>query len=188
MNQDSLNQLIIRGLEAKGLSGYLVRDKSQLLEFPDEYFAEIVLNDAGKIDEAQGVLAKIVPELDAKHQKLDFMVRALWRVVNVEPRYRQEELPHQLKQRLFSLPFIATLKSGSKEWRVGVEITPDAYEDLERAGKCDDQTLRAIVKASLESWLSIGGAGYWDPIREPRRSISSGGVSYALAHGLVNVR
>jgi hypothetical protein len=66
-----------------------------------------------------------------------------------------------------------TLRSGSVEREIGVELMPGPYTHLRHAERCDIGKLRDFVTLELKNWLSIGGAGRWDRTREPRRVVGS---------------
>ena len=175
MDPDELYRRILNDIEAGGLGNCLVKDKSQLQEFPEEYFAEIVLNDAGKIDLAKEVLAKVAAELGAKHQKLDYIVRALWQVREVQ----KIEIPSPtgVPSEMVAVLFKGTLQSGRRCQEVWVAVTPAALGVL-RPLVTKEQALLDLVRAFLLHRLSIGGAGYWDPIREPKRELDEDAARY----------
>lgn len=179
IERGELHQRIIDRLNAAGLGQHLVADMSQLFEFPEEYFAEVVVDDAGRIDDANAVMEKIAQEMSEQNQDLDYIVRAVWQVTSVIP-LGEEELSTQMGEGFFGLRFLATLKSGSREQKVGVEVMPGAYGRLGIVRGPDPEALRKSIKRELEGWLSIRGPGYWDPIREPRRIIGGAEASYAF--------
>lgn len=184
MEQVDVDRLIGEKLQAAGLVPYFVKDQSQLLEFPEEYFAEIVLNDGSKVDEATIALDGAREELERRGARLDYIVRALWKVGkdSVVPGYSPAALPDLLRQGLFSLPLRATLESGTRKQEVGVEISPDGYAELKRIGRCDDDSLRELVADFLKLQLSLGGTGYWNPTRYPHQEVNAGAVLYLRAH------
>ena len=184
MERDEVNRLITERLRAAGLEQYFDKERSQLLEFPEEYFAEVVLNDGSKLEAADKALDGAREEIERRGARLDHVVRALWKVgkESVVPGYNPAALPDVLQQGFFSLPFKATLESGSRKQQVGVEITPDGYEELKRIGRCNDDSLQEVVADFLTLQFSIGGAGFWNPIRYPRQEINAGAVLYLLGH------
>jgi hypothetical protein len=186
MEHDELNRLITTKLNETGLGGHLVKEKGQLLEFPGEYFAEIVLNDAGKIEEASQALAEVAAQLNHENQKLDYIVRSLWEVeeVKLAPDFTPEAIPNLMRQGIFSLRFAATLRSGERvKKEVDVELTPGAYEELRRLGQpTDENSLRDLVRDFLSVQLSFGGVSYWDPIRYPRQQLNDGAVLHLHYH------
>jgi hypothetical protein len=173
-------------LGQKGLGDHLVKEKTALLGFPEEYDAEIVLDDAEKIDEANQVLGEVTERLKRENQKLDYIVRALWEVeeVKLEPAYKPETIPDLMKQRIFSLRFVATLNWGEQpKQEVGVELTPSAYEELRRLGQpTDENSLKDLIRNFLNLQLSFGGESYWDPMRYPGQQLNDGAVLHLHYH------
>lgn len=186
MDYEELDRLIMTKLNERGVREYLVKEKSALLDFPEEYFAEIVLNDAGKIDEANQALAEVAAQLNGENQKLDYIVRSLWEVeeVKLAPDFTPAAIPELMRQGIFSLRFVATLKSG--EWvkkEVGVELTPSAYEEMRRLGQpTGENSLKELVSNFLKLQLSFGGESYWDPTRHPRQQLNDGAVLHLHYH------
>jgi hypothetical protein len=185
MERDALNQLIMTKLSETGLEDYLVKGKYQLLEFPEEYFAEIVLSDAGKINKANQALADVAGQLNCENQELDYIVRAVWEVkeVKLAPDSTPAAIPELMKEGVFSLRFVGTLKSGGESKEVGVELTPSAYEELRRLGQpTDEDSLKDLIRNFLKLQLAFGGESYWDPIRYPRQQLDDGAVLHLHYH------
>jgi hypothetical protein len=173
-------------LSERGLGDNLVKEKTALLGFPEEYYAEIVLDDAGKISAANEALTEVAAQLKRENEKLDYIVRALWKVqeVRLAPDYKAEAIPDLMKQGIFSLRFLATLESGERcKKEVGVELTPSAYEELRRLGQpTDENSLKDVVRDFLKLQLSFGGESYWDPIRYPRQQLNDMAVLHLHYH------
>jgi len=186
MEHDELNRLMTTKLKKAGLGDHLVKEKSALLGFPDEYYAEIVLDDAAKISAANEALAEVAAQLQRENEKLDYIVRALWEVEGVElaPDYDSGAIPDLMKQGIFSLRFVATLRSGQQvKKEVGVELTPSAYEELRRLGQpIDVDSLKDLVRDFLKLQLSFGGESYWDPIKHPGQQLNDGAVLHLHYH------
>jgi hypothetical protein len=186
MDYDELDRLITTKLNERGLGEYLVKEKSVLLDFPEEYLAEIVLNDAGRIDEANQALAEVAAQLNRENQKLDYIVRSLWDVeeVKLAPDSTPEAIANLMSQGVFSLRFVATLKSGERVRKeVGVEVAPSAYEELRRLGQpTDENFLKDLVRDYLRLQLSFGGESYWDPMKYPRQRVNDGAVLHLHYH------
>jgi hypothetical protein len=186
MDYDELNRLITTKLNEKGLGAHVVRDKSVLLDFPEDNYAEIVLDDAGKISAANEALAEVAAQLKRENEKLEYIVRALWKVqeVRLAPENKPEAIPELMKPGWFSLRFLATLMSGERDKKeVGVELTPDAYKELRRLGRpTDEDSLKELVGDFLEQRLSLGGESYWDPTRDPYQQLNDRAVLYLHYH------
>lgn len=185
MDHADLDRLIMSKLGEKGLGDNLVKDKTALLGFPEEYYAEIVLDDAGKISAANEALTEVAAQLKRENEKLDYVIRALWSVqkVSLAPDYQPEAIPDLMKKGIFSLRFLATLKSGQRVKEVGVEVTPSAYEELRRLGQpTDENSLKDLVHDFLKLQLSFGGESYWDPERYPSQQLNDGAVLHLHYH------
>ena len=75
MTSFELGNLIKDRLAAAGLAQYLDEAKEQYLEFPDGFFAEVVLKDGAKLSEAQRIVKSIEEELRKQGVELDAIVR-----------------------------------------------------------------------------------------------------------------
>lgn len=185
MEHDELNRLIMTRLNEAGVGHHLVKEKTALLAFPEEDYAEIVLDDAGKIPAANETLSKVAAQLKRENQRLDYIVRALWEVEEVRfaPDHKPEAIPDLMNQGIFSLRFLATLRSGQQVKEIGVELTPSAYEELRRLGQpTNENSLKDLVRNFLKLQLSFGGESYWDPIRYPGQQLNDGAVLHLHYH------
>jgi len=185
MDHEELSKLIMDKLGERGLRENLVKEKTALLDFSEEYYAEVVLDDAGKIGAASQALAEVATHLKRENENFDYVVRALWKVqeVKLAPDYKAEAIPELMKQGIFSLRFVATLGSGQQTKEVGVELTPSAYHELRRLGRqTAEHALYGLVREFLELELSLGGESYWDPVRYPNRQINDAAVLHLHYH------
>lgn len=181
MTSYELGSLIKDRLNAAGLTQYLDETKEQYLEFPDGFFAEVVLKEGSKLSEAQRVVKSIEEELRKQGIELDAIVRAVWEVVvvrNVGPAPQGSNGFHR---------FAATLRSGKRECEVTVDVTLPAVAGVRNAfrqgglreyGPDEDSALVGIVTAFLRYELSLGGESYWDPILHPVRELNDWALSY----------
>ena len=78
MTSFELGNLIKDRLASIGLSQYLDDAREQYLEFPDGFFAEVVLKDGSKLFEAQRLVNSIEEELRKRGVELNAIVRATW--------------------------------------------------------------------------------------------------------------
>jgi len=186
MDRDELNRLITTKLNEKGLGVHVVKDQVKLLDFPEGYLADIVLDDAARIHDTGQVLEEVEAQVKREDERLDYIVRALWEVkeVRLAPESAPEGIAALMSQGVSSLRFIATMKSGINMTKdVDVEITPSAYEALRRLGQpTDTNSLRELVCDFLKAQLSFGGISYWDPIKAPRQKLNGGGVLHLHYH------
>jgi hypothetical protein len=176
MTERELSKSLSERLKSAGLTPYLVREKSQLLEFPDGFFAEIVLSDASRLEEASAVIASIRAEVEHQSAHLTPIVRAIWSVKQVENVGPARGASGGIKS---SVDFKAVLESGRRETQVTVEVGGHALRELRQKLGND---VREAVADFLRLQLSFGGAGYWDPLRYPRQELNSPAVSYLFAH------
>jgi hypothetical protein len=184
MTSFDVGNVIKDRLQAAGLSQYLDDAKEQYLEFPDGFFAEVVLKDGSKLSEVQRLVKSIEEELRKQGVELDAIVRATWEVVGIR------------KAGLAPGPangqrFLATLRSGSRECEVAVDMPGFALAsvlaafnkgDLRDFGTEKDAVLGEIVSAFLRLELSLGGQSYWDPILYPGRTLDENALQYVTMH------
>ena len=184
MTSLELGNLIRGRLTAAGLGQYLDEAREQYLEFPDGFFAEVVLTDGSRLSEAQRIVKSIEEELRKQGVELDPIVRARWELVEVR------------KAGLAPGPangqrFVATLRSGSRNLGVTVDMPGLAWARARAAfragglgafGTDEDTALKEIVGVFLRSELSLGGESYWDPILYPERTLDENALQYVTMH------
>jgi len=189
MERTEVDRIVKEGLDSKGILATVDPDKSQLLEFPEEYFVEIVLSDGSKLDETERVLQQIQSELGNREVRLDSIVRATWRVRDVQRAFDAGWVVDASRPGgVLSLPilrFKVTLESGSRQTDVWVDVTPGGYEQLKRAGHADEESVKKLIGDFVAIQLSVGGTSYWDPIRYPRQELNEAAALYALHHSPV---
>ena len=189
MERAEVDKIIKGKLASGGILETVDRDKSQLLEFPDEFFAEVVLRDGSKLSDAERVIQQVQADLQGRGERLDSIVRATWSVRYVErysdPGWIVDSSRPGGVLSLPILPFKVTLYAGSTQTDVRVDVTPSGYDQLKRAGQSDEESLKKIVRNFVEIQLSVGGTSYWDPIRYPRQELNEAAVLYTLHHAPV---
>ncbi len=175
MAEKDINQLLRERLEQAGLLGCLDEKRSSLFPTPEGVLADIVLKDASALESAQKVVEQAERELEQKGVWLLPTVRALWGVKNVEGvgGIYQYGLPEAL-----GILFRALLQSGGRTQEVWVSVAPSAFQVLKPLLAGGEDALRNIVRDFLGHQLSIGGAGYWDPIRHPHQELDEGAARY----------
>ena len=203
MTSYELGNLIKDRLRAAGLAQYLDEAREQYLEFPDGFFAEVVLKDGSKLSEAQRIVKSIEEELRKQGIELDAIVRAIWEVDGVEKAGMASDLVNALRQQGGAVAaagsagaqrLIATLRSGERECRVTVDVTAGALGTviaafnknqgaLREYGADRDQALIRIVAEFVRLELSSGGRSYWDPILRPELTLNENALEYLTMHG-----
>jgi len=185
MTSFELGNLIKRRLGDAGLLGQdLNEGEEQYLEFPEGFFAEIVLNDGSKLPIAERAVKSAEEELRKQGIRLDAIVRARWELASVE------------KAVTYPVPgtgqrFAVTLRSGAGECKVTVNVTSGADNnlyaafrngDLREYGDDRDAVLREIVSQLVRFELSHGGESYWDPISHPELTLNEDALEYLTMH------
>jgi len=181
MTSFELGNLIKDRLSVAGLGQHLDETKEQYLEFPEGFFAEVVLKDGSRLSEAQRIVKSIEEELSKQGIEMDAIVRAVWEVVRVE---KAGIAPSGSAgaQRL-----IATLRSGERECRVTVDMTGNALAmvlaalaqgGLREYGPDRDAAVVGIVREFVRLELSYGGESYWDPILHPELTLNENALAY----------
>lgn len=185
MTSLELEKLIKDRLASAGLAQCLDERKEQYLEFPDGFFAEIVLKDGSRLSDAERIVRGIEEELRKQDVELDAIVHAIWETVSVE---KAGVLPQGSRG---SQRFTATLHSGSGECHVSVNMTCNAlasilanFNDggLREYGADKDAVLKEIVRTFLKLELALGGESYWDPIRYPEKELNEAALQYIMLH------
>jgi hypothetical protein len=176
MTAVELGKLTREGFSAAGLWDIVDEHKSQFLEFPDGFFAEIVLKDGSKIPEAELVESDVRQSLRRQGTDLSFIVRSIWRVDEVGD--------HTRVLTDFSTVYPAKLVSGNLNAEVEVVVTLLARDRIKRelreSGKkvVEGTVVKEKVKEFLELQLSLGGESYWDPLRDSKRELNDSALLY----------
>jgi hypothetical protein len=182
MTTTELEKVIKDRLGAAGLSDSLDERQDQYLEFPDGFFAEVVLRDGSKLADAQRILKGVKEELGKRGTELSGLVRAIWEVVSV----RMAPLESGTSSR-----FIVNLRSGSRECTVTVNVTGPAFASILAAfragslgeyGTDHNAALAGIVTEFVRLELSYGGESSWDPILRPELELNDSALQYLMIH------
>jgi hypothetical protein len=192
MRTAELETILWDKLKSAGLESVLNEEKSQFLDTSDGFFAEIVLNDGSKLAAAKRIIRTVRQELKGAGVKLDSIVRAIWRVKEINLIGPARSVSGGLKS---ALEFEAVLESGSRECPVSVEVTLGALNTLReklalfdnvgsprwtRDGDADADTLRKVVKEFVALQLSFGGTSAWDPLLFPKLQVTEQAIAYLL--------
>ncbi len=180
MNNLDLENLIKERLNAAGLGRFLDHEREQYLEFPDGFFAEIVLEDAAKIPDAERVIRSVKEELESQGIELHAIVRAIWGLaaVTIVPVHPPR--------------FVVTLRSGTREQKVTVNVTGAAFEEIRSAarngglreyGADESSILVGIVSEFVRLELSYGGESYWPVLERPQLELNEWALQYLMIHG-----
>ncbi len=173
MSAQQVVDYLTERLGAERLLDFVV--EKRVLEFPDEFLAEVVLNDGTKLEDARSVADAVQGEFRAKGVELDSIVRAQWHVDAVK-KVAGHEFPG-LPAGPVGLLFQCALRSGGRTQDVWVDVTSSAFQALRPLGT-SDEALENSVRDFLRRRLSVGGPGYWDPIRDSRLELDARAAQY----------
>jgi hypothetical protein len=182
MTTTELEKVIKDRLGAAGLADCLDERQDQYLEFPDGFFAEVVLRDGSRLPDAQRVLKGVKEDLGRRGTELSGLVRALWEVVAVRPAPPESgAFPR----------FIVNLRSGSRDCIVTVDVTGLAFAgilnayrggNLREYGNDQNTALVGIVTEFVRLELSYGGESSWDPLLRPQLELNDSALQYLMIH------
>ncbi len=178
-------------LQSAEIANYLDRHQTQFLEVGESIFVELVLTEGEKLAAAQKVCRQAVEELQTSNVAVQFVVRALWHVVQGSIRYEGRSRGPSGGLRT-ALEFGATLQAGHYQTRVSVAVTLAALDVVRQKlnisgqilgwapqkGDVSEETLKSIVKSYLELYLSFGGMSYWDPLAAPHIDLNEAAMSF----------
>ena len=181
LTETELKKLLVERLREANLLRFLVEGDQQCLEMENEFFVEIVLNDASKLNDARTVVETLKAELRVKGIEIDAVVRAVWKTKEV--RYLGAP-PAESGGVMSSARFQAVLESGGVNQIVEVDVSKSAEHVLQsQAGHVGDENLTRLVENFLSLQLSTGGTGYWDPVRYRHLDLGDTAALYLLHHG-----
>ena len=178
-----VHDLLFEKLQANGVAEFVHRELSQVLDFPEEFFVEVVLRDASKMPQAERAILEVTEVLKEKGVELNAIVRAIWEVKAVElegAAYGSTGVPRN------AFCFRVLLRSGAREESVHVNVTRAAIEELRRKAGVDPdremlKQLEQLVREFVKMRVTVGGMSYWDPLRVPERDLTAAGMTYLLS-------
>jgi hypothetical protein len=149
----------------------------------------LVLNDGSNIPKAEELLSQAAKNLQREGTILDGVVRADWEVEDIRPAGHAISSNGYLKA---SKAFIAELKSGNTSCTVSVDMTFSAIELLRQkhadTSRSSDRRIPAnelaAVQRYLDRQLSLGGTGYWNPVKYGRCELDEPAMFFLCSLGL----
>jgi hypothetical protein len=183
MTATDLEQSIRGSLQEAGLLQYLDEDKTQFLEFPDGWFAEIVVKDGSKLPEVERVVQRYKEQIQGKESGyLTEIIRPLWTTGEVERIGPSVSFPGLQRAVRFSV----VLQSGRLSCTVTVDVTEGALalirEKLRDTEAPEDMALTELVHEFMKMQLFLGGESYWDPRRDPRLELDAAAFMYLMGN------
>lgn len=173
VTEEKVDQLLRERLRERGVLEQV--GEIDLFPTPEGVLAELILLDASTLEVVREAVQEVEGKLAKEGVSLLPTLRALWAVDGVEK--IQTSNPPGVPSELLGVLFKGTLKSGQRPQEVWVAVTPSALRVLRPLAPTDG-TLIELVRSFLMHRLSIGGAGYWDPIREPRQELDESAARY----------
>jgi hypothetical protein len=190
MTSTEVEKLVREALTNAGLWQAVDQYTSQFLEFPDGFFAEIVLGDGSKLVDAERAVREVEETLRKQGIDLDTVVRSVWRVKDVSnpSDWIEEEILDQRAPVGASWPFVrvlvvpVVLTSGSATQEVKVHVLLSVVGEIKRRiegkGLDEKESVKKVVREFVSLELSRGGVSYWDPIGYPQSEVSEGALLY----------
>jgi len=183
MTVTDLEQSVRGALQQAGLLEYLDEGQTQFLEFPDGWFAEIVVRDGSRLAEVERVVERYKERLRRNDAgELDEIIRPLWTVAKIERAGPSVSFPGLEP----AIRFAVTLRSGNLGCEVQVDLTEGALalirERLHDTKAPEDTALQEIVREFVNLELSHGGQSYWSPRRDPHLELGTAGFMYLMGH------
>jgi len=184
MTSSELENLIRAKLQDSRLLQVVDEFKSQFLEFPDEFFVELVITDGAKLVDVERIAREMRESLRKQSIDLDVIVRAIWTVREVGDPCTPADASGNPQLGRWRVP--VTLASGGLTQQVEVDVLYTVVLDLKNriAGKgwSEASAVKEVVREFIEMELSLGGESYWDPIRYSKREINGSALSYLFMH------
>jgi hypothetical protein len=167
-NVEQLQSEMKERLAHAGLLPFIVEDSSEIYDLGGELFAELVVSDRARLEEASELVRQL---LEGKSYTL--VARLKWSIEQVghpTPAYGQDG---GLRAAVL-IPIV--LQSGSERTSATVAVTKLAEMEFERIlGRKID--LREVAKLVIESALRRGGRSFWDPTVDNYLEVASGAVA-----------
>lgn len=180
MTTVEIERSIKEELRAADLLKYVDPEQEQFLQFPDGFFAEVVLNDGSKVAEVESVIRGVKERLRTEGVELDEIVRPIWKVAKIERGGPSVSFPGLEP----AVRFRVALESGSLVCHVTVDVTEGALalirEKLHDTKAPEDLALIELVHEFMKMELSLGGQSYWDPRRDSRLELDAGAFMYLM--------
>ncbi len=184
--------MLEKRLRDAGLAKYVNKERSQFLDLDGEVFAEIVLNDASVLEDAERIVQSAADEMKTQGIPLDSVVRALWEIVSIQYSGRLSRTPDSSQARA-AVEFQVILRSGTRQCPTIVNVSLGGIELLSHklgiqesdtstlpAGHLANEIVATVVQKFVEQALSRGGTSYWDPLQVSQMELTSTDMSFLL--------
>jgi hypothetical protein len=188
LTSTQVEELIERQLREAGLSNVVNKAHSQFLDMQSEIFVEIVLDDATHLEDVGKIVRNTAQELKVQNIKLDSVVRALWKILDVSFVGPSRSADGGLRAATL---YDVALKSGNRQHHIAVDVFWGAVEFLKQKrglGKLTSKSKRELqtelvakaVWSFVELELSAGGASCWDPVLHPHLEMNDAAMLFVF--------
>jgi len=176
-----VEQLLVRRLQGAGVSDLVSSRSSQFLDLGEYLFAEVVLTDATRLEEVEGIVRDTAEELKPRGIVLDRVVRAQWEIVEVSHAGSSRAPDGGIRA---ASEFHVILKSGSRTHHVAVDVSSGAIAVLKQKLGVEklsfQKTIAQTVCSFVQYQLSMGGTAYWSPLVAPRLELNHLAMSFVV--------
>jgi hypothetical protein len=156
-----------------GLGSLLVNESSRVRDLGGEVFAEVVLADRTKLEEATELMKQILKDAKQDEKNYSLVVRSKWGIEEIGDPSPAFEPSGGLRAATL-IP--VTLRCGNELLKITVSVTKLAeWEFDEILGRKTD--LRQVARIVVESALGRSGSSYWDPTVEDYLEVASGAAA-----------
>ncbi|MHB1700320.1 MAG: hypothetical protein ACYCSN_09305 [Acidobacteriaceae bacterium] len=173
MDAEEVQQAMLERFKEAGLLPLVVRESSQVMDLGGEIFAEVVLTDRTRLDEASNLMRLVLKSAGRDEKNSSLVVRSKWSIADIgdpTPAYGQNG---QVRAAVL-IP--VTLRSGDEDASVTVAVTTLAEMEFNRIlGRKAD--LGQVARIVVESALRRSGSSFWDPITENYLEVASGAAA-----------
>jgi hypothetical protein len=159
--------LVQKRLAETGMIDVLDETHSGSVEIGSTFFVELVLHDGSWIAQGEALILEMA-NFKHEHVRVVGVVRAQWTVASIQHVGNCIDGSGLLKT---SECFKVELRAGEGKQVVEVEVTPGAFEEIDRRLGKGIQIVQQVIRMLLEENLKQGGQSYWHPIRNPKHRL-----------------
>lgn len=160
--------IVQKKIEEMGMIDLLDETHSACVENGSTFFVELALHDGSWIARGEELILEISNSFKHEHVRVMGVVRAHWTVAEIQhvgTCTDDSGLPRN------SECFKVELRAGEGKQIVEVEVTPGAFEKIDRRLGKGMQIAQQVIRKMLEENLKQGGQSYWHPIRNPKHRL-----------------
>ena len=176
-----VEQFLLQRFQTAGVSNLVNSRRSQFLDLGEYLFAEVVLTEATRLEEVEGIVRDTAKALEPRGIVLDRVVRAEWEILDVAYVGPSRSPDGGIRA---ASEFHVLLKSGSRTHHVAVAVSSSAIEVVKRKVGAEQfvfqKTIAQTVHSFVQHQLSLGGTSYWSPLIAPSLEINGIAMSFVV--------